>query len=642
MLHRVRHCVGACLFALVILLVASPPDEAGAQTKTLRWHRWDSDIEINADGTFRVREVYEIEFIGGDFTFGFRNIPILQFESLRDFSVSEGGLEYVEAYGEQPNSFYVAQGGGEYVVNWFYPPTRDQTRVFAVEYTVVGGININAEVGDRFLWQAVGPEHDFPVEASTVVVRMPPGATIDTSIEPSYYGVSATYVVSDDLTTVTYQTGPLPAGQAFEVRVRFPHGFIPEAKPSWQEAYDREQMWNESGRPTWNLLLGGLAVLLLVGGVGGIYLLWLMAGRDPSAGTVPSFLSEPPSDLPPGVAGTLVDETADLQDIIATLVDLARRGVIEMEEQEKKFLGLSVSRDFVFRRSAEHEERLRKYEELLLEEMFGGGSEIELEDLQAKFYTAIARIQQALYAESVTEGLFPVSPRAVRGRYLGLGVAGLVLAAGMGFCIGAAVPRPIDALACPFAALGVASIGLMLAARVMPAKTRKGAEEAAKWRAFKTYLKDAERFADLGAVTEQFDKYLPYAIAFGLDKSWIGKFSRIPGTPIPRWYIPMGGHPYVGMPVGEASGGEVMGKALRGGRDLRGEAVRPVPSLDGMSDRVLSGLSGMSGGLIAMLNSTATTFTSVPRSSSGGGGFSGGGFSGGGFSGGGGGGAGFG
>src|SRR5205814_2060464 len=99
-------------------------------------------------------------------------------------------------------------------------------------------------------------------------------------------------------------------------------------------------------------------------------LLWLFAGRDPQIGPVPSYLTEPPDDLPPAVAGTLIDEKADLQDIISTVVDLARRGVLEMEEHENKIFGITASRSFTFRRVDGSTETLLPFEQQLIKDMF--------------------------------------------------------------------------------------------------------------------------------------------------------------------------------------------------------------------------------------------------------------------------------
>lgn len=633
------------LTAIVSLFLLFVPSPVNAQSKTLDWHRWDSDIQINSDGTFDVRETYEIQFIGGPFTFAYRNIAMSQVEGITNFQVYEGNTAYTEAQTESANTFYVSRDGSDYVVNWFYPATTNATRTFIVEYTVQGGLIINQEIGDRFFWKAVGADHAYPIDSSTVTVSLPRGATVDTAIEPATFGPdNATYEISADQTSVTYYAEDIPANQEFEVGVRFPSGFVPTEKPSWQAQYEREQTWNDTYRPVFNLGLGALALLLLGGGLFGVYLLWTSKGRDPDVGPVPEFLSEPPSDLPPGVVGTLLDEQADMQDIIATLVDLARRGAIDMQEVEKpQFLGLTKSTEFIYRRRDDFDKPLRPYEQTLINKMFGRKSEVDLEDLQNKFYTAIPKIQSQLYEEAVSAGLFPKNPKSVRSRWMLLGGAGLVVAVGAGFCAAGAFADMVQSVLCPFASLGIVSIAMLIVGRVMPVKTREGAEEAAKWSAFKTYLKNAEYYKDLNEVTDQFDKYLPYAIAFGLERAWVNKFSKVSSTPIPAWYYPIGipygsRRRYYGGVPGSTSG---MGTSPAGGglRDLQSEAVRPAPSLDGMSDSMFGSLSSMSDGLFSMLNSTANTFRSTP-SSSGGGGSSGGGFSGGGFSGGGGGGGG--
>ena len=49
----------------------------------------------------------------------------------------------------------------------------------------------------------------------------------------------------------------------------------------------------------------------------------------------------------------------------------------------------------------------------------------------------------------------------------------------------------------------------------MPRRTAKGAQEQRKWEAFRNYLHDLTRFQDMETAQESFEKYLPYAIAFG-------------------------------------------------------------------------------------------------------------------------------
>jgi uncharacterized membrane protein len=155
---------------------------------------------------------------------------------------------------------------------------------------------------------------------------------------------------------------------------------------------------------------------------------------------------------------------------------------------------------------------------------------------------------------------------------------------------------------------------MIMASSAMPVKTRKGSEQKAAWLAFKRYLENITKYTKLEEATDQFDKYLPYAIAFGLDRSWINTFARV-NTPIPTWYYPYYGPLVYGSPASPSMG--------RGG-------TLGTPSVQGMSNSLAGSLQSMSTGLTTMLNSAASTFQSHPTSSGSGGGWGGGGFSGGG------------
>jgi hypothetical protein len=81
----------------------------------------------------------------------------------------------------------------------------------------------------------------------------------------------------------------------------------------------------------------------------------------------------------------------------------------------------------------------------------------------------------------------------------------------------------------------------------MPQKTHAGAEAAAKWRAFKAYLESIERYEKLDQAQNIFDAFLPYAIAMGLEQSWVSKFSSVQ-TASPEWYGGGGVGPWLGGP----------------------------------------------------------------------------------------------
>lgn len=594
---------------LLLLLLLLIPTVAQAQSQSLYWKRYDVDITVLENGDMRVEEQQTIVFTSGRFHYGYRTIPLGKTDGIVDIELWEGSKQFSQSSFQNEYSFTVDREGDEIAVYWYFPYTSNSEHTYTFRYTVKGGVRIFSEQeGDSVFWKAVPADHSFPIKNSRVTIHFPEGVDFGDIVS---FGTPTEY--STESNTVTFvATQELPAGQEMEVGVAFQHGLVSAEKPDWQKQQERAEIYN--------LILGVLGAALLVGGLLSVFLLWYLRGRDPEVGLAAEYLSEPPSDIPPGVAGTLVDEKADMQDVIASLVDLARRGYLAMVETEasRGLLGLGSGSEFTFRRTGKSWDDLLPFERTIMKKIFGRRQERPLSDLKNQFYTAIPKISKGLYRQTVKQKFFRTDPNTVRGRYSGLGVGLLVLTAALGFALISILADAVGGIICPFIGVGATAVGIIIIGQAMPVKTRKGAEEAAKWKAFKQYLKEIDRYANLEEAADRFDQYLPYAIAFGLERSWINKFASVPSTPIPMWYYPvwMGSHHHGG--TRQSTGGG-----------------RP-PSLDGMSKGMATGLSSMSAGLTSMLNTASSALVSRPQSSGGssgswgGGGFSGGGGGGGG------------
>jgi len=628
----------AAAFVAITLFVLGMATAAQAQSRSLYWRRWDVTID-NVDTTsnfFRVTEVHDIQFVGGSFRYGFRAIPIGdRLDRISNVQVSEGSTPLQQGCAESAGTYCVTSDGNELqIVYYFLRPAQNEQRVFTITYDVSGPL-FYYEGGDQIDWFAIAPDHAYPIQSAVVTVRLPEAYAPRESDPVAAYGAPAE--ITRDGNVVTFRASrQIAANESLEVRVQFPHN--PAGRVAdWQAAFDQQARLY----PILNLLLGAGSIVLAIGGVALTYYRWWSRGRDPEVGVAPEYLAAPPSDLPPAVAGTLIDENAELRDVLSTIIDLARRGYLVIEEDRSEgFLGLGGRTTFTFKRTAKplSDNNLRRYEQTLLTKLFGRKNAVEMEALKNKFYAHIPTIQNQLYEEVVNEGFFTASPQAIRRRWMWLG-GGLVMVALFSgpfllAVLGAEAGVAPEALICLPMALGLVGLVMLIAGPRMPAKTAKGAEEAAKWRAFKTYLQNVRQYADLEAATDQFNDYLPYAIAFGLERTWVNQFTQVESTPIPYWYYPR----HIGGPWAR---GYTYGEPLVDMRspDIRGQLARPGGSLDGMASNLNAGLNAMSAGLFTMLNSASSTLTSRPSSSGGGNGGFGGGFSGG-FSGGGGGGGG--
>ncbi len=606
---------------LVLWVGLSGAAPVAAQTRSLYWRRWDVTIDHIDPRTnrFTVVETHDIQFTSGQFRFGFRSIPLDRVEDLVNVAVYDGGTALTPSCGEAAGTFCVRRNNHELEITYYFlRPAQNERRVFEIAYEVVGGLRTYGG-GDQLDWFAIGADHSFPIQGATVTVHLPDDAIPREGIDPiASYGPPTT-VTRNGSDVVFSVARSLQAGEGLEVRIQYPHQ-LGNRTASWQAAFDRYAVIS----PYLELFFGAAAVLLLVLGPLAVYYVWYTRGRDPVSGVVPEYLSEPPSDLPPAIAGTLVDEKADLQDVMATLMDLARRGYLVIEEDRQRgFLGIGSSTTFTFKRTDKAPDDLRSFERIMLQKVFQGKDERTLESMKNKFYTAIPQIQQALYKEVVRERLFRSSPQAVRNRWGGFGMALMILAVVLGVVVLGALKDTVATLICIPIALGVVALVILVAASRMPAKTAKGAEEAAKWRAFREYLRNIRRYTDVEQATDLFNEYLPYAVAFGLERAWVQTFSRVPATPIPYWYYPC----YLGGPWGQGYRHGAPVVDMRN-PDIRSQLARPGSSLDGLASGAFGGLNQMSDGLFGMLNNASSTLNSRPSSSSSGG-FSGG-FSGGG------------
>jgi uncharacterized membrane protein len=71
--------------------------------------------------------------------------------------------------------------------------------------------------------------------------------------------------------------------------------------------------------------------------------------------------------------------------------------------------------------------------------------------------------------------------------------------------------------------------------------TPEGEEEAARWKSFAGYLKQTSKGQQPGMSSDNFERYLPLAAAFGLGGAWAKHFQRVGGAPLPAWFHAMPG-----------------------------------------------------------------------------------------------------
>ncbi len=548
------------LLLLIVAIVGGAPAIAQSTTRSVTWQRFDVDLDVRPDGSLNVTETQVIQFTG-TFQEGYRVVPLDRTSGATNVSVAElvnGQPLAYRAGSERPNTFATSTDQDGLHIDWWFPPTTNAVRTFVVRYTALSAIRIY-DGGDQLQWRAIYADRTGPVTASNITVHLP-GAADPGSVQTAWYTLrpinpfgalrsNGAGVVIDG-STVRFTLSSLDANTGAEVRVQFPHGLLTTPPPAWQQDADRADAIAQSLAPIGTYLSLVLTLAITVGGGVGLFWLWFSKGRDPLVGDTPPRLEQPPSDLPAPLAGTLIDEVAGTREVVAALVDMADRGLIELRDTQNPQLVGSTTDVRITRRVPLDDPRLRQYERALLQTLYGPSTpdDVWLSQAKQRFQAAIPTIDAALYAAVTNAGYFVRNPETTRRIWYSVSTTicllGIGAAIGAGVWLGAIVPV---AVVPGIALTGVGIIGLFVSAR-MPRRTPQGALEAARWRAFGAYLKETLRSSRPGTALPP--RYLPYAVAFGTERAFVRHLEQV-GTPPPQWYGGYGGPgPIVILPGG--------------------------------------------------------------------------------------------
>lgn len=629
------------VLAIGMLAAVFPPLAQDAAARSVRWSQYNTTLDVHADGSVSVTEDQVISFDGGPFTKGYATIPLARIGDISNIQVLENGVPLTRGNGT-PGTFSASVSGGEVNIDWWFTPATNEDRQFTISYDVTGVIRVY-EDRQQLWWRVIDADFAADVDAATITVNLPEPVSEDQISAAWYASDGSSFPVTVEMTSptqVVWRATDIKQGEALEERLEFPP-ITSATVPAWQAAADAQKAREEQLAPykaLANVLMLAAGLLLLVGGSVGVILLWYSRGRDVPVVAPIDLLRTPPDDLPAAAVGTLIDERADDHDVIAAIISLANRGVIRIEEKEPDGIlgGLGFgSRDFIFHR-LDTDASLRPFERELLTAIFTGSQkEARLSTMKVRFAERQAKVKEDLYEEMVKRGYFDKNPQATRRLYRGLGLGLLIASVVGGFFLMALIGSFAPLTIVPIIAGVIVGIILLIVGGSMPRKTQKGAEAAASWEAFRRYLADIERYDSVADAKKVFDSYLPYAIAFGLERSWVSKFASV-GTPAPGWYggplDDWAGHP--SRPPRGRRGGSVIilpGGGSRPSGD--GGGGGGLPDLQDMSDAGGRSLQSMSDGLFSLFSEASKAFTAY--SSKGGGGGRSGGF-GGGFSGGGG------
>jgi len=441
-------------------------------------------------------------------------------------------------------------------------------RTVVIRYRVDHGLRFFDD-HDELYWNVTGDQWPYPIGAARVEVTLP-GRVVNVRAN-AFTGAAGSKEraasitidgVAHELESAFKPAGESPppdsgshvvevaASRALGIRegltaaVAWNPGVI--KRPSgWARAWSTWRTWFVDH----SLLIGVCGAPLLI--VGRLFLQWWLVSREPRVDRI-VVEYEPPGDLGPGETGTLIDNKPDNRDLIASLVDTAVKGVIRIRAVKPG--GLLPKATYAFEllepESRWQEAGVHRSGQRILRGIFGplpgeaaGPNGVlatvlstELED---QFYTHLPEIRNAIFDDLVEHGFYAERPDKVHARYVKYGIISSLVIVAISVVAVMLGTHPISDLYVVVAIVmgSLTALVFTIFAAIMPARTVAGVRTRSAIRGFQEFLSmvDAQRLASISLTPELFERYLPYAIALGIERLWARSFAGICTVP-PQWY----------------------------------------------------------------------------------------------------------
>jgi uncharacterized membrane protein len=426
---------------------------------------------------------------------------------------------------------------------------------------------------DLLEWNLLPTEYEYTIDNVEATILYPEDINL---LQPPAVtrGEAQVQTAPGEVTFTAVNVGP---NEPLTVALHFPPGTMITAPPQWQARQVQASQTVDAVLP----FAAGVGILTaLFGSV--LFIIWGRRAGQPesSSETLPKQMS-PPATQPPAFAGLLAkkSEEADWSHALSTLIDLSRRGYVQMVETRG---GLFKSQSYEIHLLKDPDEisQLRPHERGLLELLFlhrdEWRTEVSAQDLSSVVAKHFKQYKDPLKSEMEEQGYIHLQRRSTRNRMYVLGL--VLFLVGMFLAFGGAIFAGISSdaarwpalqtgivLAALFAGIGVAGItGLIMATTITPLSDAI-LQQAARWESFATYLKDVTRNREPVVRPDLFEAYLPYAASFGLAEAWSKYFQKQGMQQAPAWFTSSVGEANMGAFIAVIAATDTSGASSAGG-----------------------------------------------------------------------------
>jgi len=594
---------------LLLVSVASPAAE--------KIHSFHSDIILHVDGEVHVVETIQIQVEHNNIRRGiFRDFPTIYKTPWLTKSTVGFEVEKVMRNGQpEPFNTEPLAGGVRIYIGDKNKMVPRGLQTYTIAYRTDRQLAF-LETHDRFAWNVTGNGWGFAIDQVTASVHLPDEIPTTAIMEQAAWtgfagDTGADYQTEIDGQTVLIQsTRALRPYQGLTLRIEFIKGYFTNNRSAFMDFISDNLFWL-------------LMVITLISLMVFYWMAWDRVGRDPEPGVImPRFY--PPDEMSPAAMRYVLNEKADGKSFTAALINLAVKGYIQLAKIKSGYR--------ITRQDNQTKDNASKGEQFILQKLLRSKDSLVIDK---KYNSQVKTAQSGLVTKIKQEYKDKCFKNNWVYAFIGMGISVLVMLAlllhhnpgdrsafgvigqivlfavvmffifkskplgWMPVIVVFVVMSNLNLSVELFVMLGFLIVVNLIFIYLLKAPTPFGRELMDKIEGFKLYLSTAEQnrleiMHPPQMTPELFERYLPFALALGVENQWSEQFATYlkqaaldPQEYQPTWYS---GHSF----------------------DLSSSGSRSFGAI--------------SGGMASTLSSAST----APSSSSGGGGFSGGGGGGGG------------
>lgn len=560
---------------LCALLCASGVAHAQAE-RILDYH---SDIQLSDDGMLQVRETIRVVSAGQQIRHGiYRDFPTRYSDRLGNrYSVGfallgatcDGAPEQTRIE-NRSNGVRIYLGSSKYFVS---PGEHTYTITFTTDRQL-GFFSDH----DELFWNVTGNGWIFPIEGASATVRLPGKIPANSVRLGGYTGAQGsmeqalTEAAESDGSFEFSATRPLGSYEGLTVLLMWPKGLVQEPTAKQKVGYFLHDNSDAA------IGGGGLGVIFLY-----YLMIWAAVGRGPAKGTVVA-LYEPPQGFSPAAIRYLARMGYDNEAFACAVVSMAVKGYLKIEHPDETYSLRRLKTD-----ASELTPDEKAIANILFAERDDIWLHNENHTTMAAAIAALKKWLKTAEVKTyfVTNSVYMVpaavislglivwmagshgAPALAMIGFMGvwltiwsIALAGLVIASAHawkasfegGHVAGGLAAKAVvtTVVAIPFAGFEVMALGMLSAATsvfiaatlvgavalhilfhfLLKAPTRAGRTVLDKIDGFRLFLGKVEgdeirRAMEPEKTPQTFEKFLPYAMALGVEKAWAEKFSGV-------------------------------------------------------------------------------------------------------------------